>query len=365
MSLINDMLNDLDDRRNKQQTNRASLDWMSGQRNNGKNNWQLPLVACIVVLIFLVIAYGVWNYQNVATLTAVDKLLAISVDEKKIGNEKVGGGVLAKTNMFQKTVPESHKVSALSSIENEADRADEGLPDQPKLTKSVQQEKPKTIAAVAKKITLDQPRRLSNIKSGTSTITTIRTAKPLTLSQRDREQYRRAEQLIRQQRLLEAEEQLQVFLQTNAQAPRSGELLVSLWLSQQQRNKASTLLASLRSYHPHNTRLLMLEARMALQNQQADKAVTLLMTEQPVLASHLDYYELLGLAARQNKQYQLSVEVYRGLLEFDSQRGDWWVGMGIALEFQQQASAARNAYQQALQSKTISSALRSYAKKKL
>ncbi|WP_101758879.1 lipopolysaccharide assembly protein LapB [Oceanicoccus sp. KOV_DT_Chl] len=359
MSLINDMLNDLDDRRSGQRGNEVSLDWMSGHKIHGENRWQLPLIACVVILIFIVIAYGVWSYQSKTSMTVIDKLSLVRSESRVVetlaaGDQQVLDAVAIDAEVNDKSV----KVVNGSATATQA-------------KKSVTKAEPPAVkkntipAEISLPTERKSPKSVQKIHVNDVVAAPIKTQKPLTLDQRDREQYQRAEMLLRQQRFTEAELLLQDFLSQYAQAPHSGELLVSLWISQQQWQQAQNLLTSLRGFYPQNIRLIMLDARLALQQKQTDKAVALLMSEQPVLSEHQDYYELLGITARQNKQYQLSAEVYRGLLGFDSQRGDWWVGMAIALEMQQQSSAARDAYRQALLSKNITPALRNYAQKKL
>ena len=88
------------------------------------------------------------------------------------------------------------------------------------------------------------------------------------------------------------------------------------------------------------------------------------MSEQPLLSGNSDYYELVGLAARKNQQLELSEQVYRGLLDYDASRGDWWMGLAIAID-QQANPAAKQAYQQAINSQHLSVALRNYARQRL
>jgi MSHA biogenesis protein MshN len=97
----------------------------------------------------------------------------------------------------------------------------------------------------------------------------------------------------------------------------------------------------------------------------AEKAIDLLMRDKPLVAENFSYYELLGLAARKNNQFTLSEQAYRGLLEANSARGDWWVGLAVALDAQGNMGGARSAYNNALKTVEISAPLRDYARQRL
>ncbi len=49
MSLVNDMLNDLDDRRSQKAREEVNLDWMTGQKQTSKNKWLMPLMTIVVI----------------------------------------------------------------------------------------------------------------------------------------------------------------------------------------------------------------------------------------------------------------------------------------------------------------------------
>ncbi len=198
------------------------------------------------------------------------------------------------------------------------------------------------------------------IKSGA-----IKKALPPSPEQRDRQVAQNARKMLRAGNASTAEQSLRVFLQQQPTALHSGEVLASILLSQQRFNDVEVLLSSLRQIYPSELGLLAIEARRLLLTGNAKQSVDMLMSEQPTVKGHTDYYELLALAARQNKQYQLSEQVYRGLLETDNGQGDWWVGMGIALDAQGDIAQAKTVYQQALKTKRTSVVLANYARQRL
>lgn len=188
---------------------------------------------------------------------------------------------------------------------------------------------------------------------------------PLSNKQRDNKTHSEAKQLLRVGDNLRAEKLLEDFITQQPLARRSGEMLASIYLSQQRFDKARSLIGVLRDTYPTDAGLLSIEARLLLLGGQADKAVSLLMAYKPDIASHEDYYELLGLAARKNEQYLLSEQVYKGLLDVNAGRGDRWVGLAIALDAQGKSAAARSAFREALKTGTTSTKLADYARRRL
>lgn len=97
-----------------------------------------------------------------------------------------------------------------------------------------------------------------------------------------------------------------------------------------------------------------LKARIfALQgNQKA--ALQVLSTTAPSLEDHTSYYALMAAMSESLHQYKNAVEIYRQLLNVDSQNAQWWLGFGVSLDKNHQTSDAAYAYERALKSGSIS-----------
>ena len=67
------------------------------------------------------------------------------------------------------------------------------------------------------------------------------------------------------------------------------------------------------------------------------------------------------MAAQREKQYELSVQVYKNLLRFDSSVGAWWLGLAISQDLYGLKADARGNFQQAIRTGRISPSLRDYA----
>ncbi|ARN73592.1 tetratricopeptide repeat protein [Oceanicoccus sagamiensis] len=337
MSLVNDMLNDLDDRRNQQAREEVNLDWMTGQKQTSKNKWLMPLLSLAVIVLFIVVAFSVFQYQTTANSSAIDKLAAIKkpVAEKPVKPEVVA--VEKQREPVETVVPSVVEVAPVA-------KAIVTSPVQkPVASKSLPKASPPPAAA-------KKP---------------IKKQKPLSLPQRDLIASQEAKKLIRNNQSVVAEEKLAAFMQKNPLAIRSGKVLASLWLSQKKEAQAQQLLVPLRDIAPRDIELIMIQARLFYAAGNPLEAIALMKTERPAVNVHAGYYELLGFIARSDQQYELSVQSYRRLLEYDASRGDWWVGMAIALDMQSKSALAKEAYRRGIDSRRISKSLNDYARKRL
>ena len=90
-------------------------------------------------------------------------------------------------------------------------------------------------------------------------------------------------------------------------------------------------------------------ARQLLARDQPERARDLLLAHAPDSKNDADYQLLLGAALRQNGQHEQALALYQSLADTHPRRGQVWIGLGSTLETLHQPQAAREAYQRALQ----------------
>ena len=382
MSIVNDMLNDLEKRRGEQTKSDINIDWMAGEKNATKNRYFKPLLWLASGLVFLAIASGVWRNINTANTEAVEHLsnaeniikaadspMAVQPAETSESNEvralaasKVAKPIIAKPIVAKPTVSESRAIVKASVLASEVVT----------LTNRPAQVTADSAEVVDEKISQPNSLRPTEKSRSAATMTSenkvaqiVRAPTPRSSEQRDRSAFKKAEELIRDKQSAAAEQVLVNETTSNPQAVRSGTALASLLISQRRFEEAQELLVHLLRENPGSIELVKTQARLFLVTIKPRKAMDLLMKFSPPMSAHTDYYELLGLSARQEQQYELSVQAYKGLLRYNASRGDWWVGMAIALDMQGEIKAARSAYRSALRSKKIAPTLRDYAQQRL
>lgn len=96
-----------------------------------------------------------------------------------------------------------------------------------------------------------------------------------------------------------------------------------------------------------------------------NEALALLSEQLPAVDEYSDYHALLASFYHQQKQFEQAVERYSALLEFNSDVADWWVGMGIGLDQLKRYEDAALAYRQALALPNLKSSLAQYSEQRL
>lgn len=188
---------------------------------------------------------------------------------------------------------------------------------------------------------------------------------PRTLSPHEQatQQYNTALQALAQNEILQAETALRAALAADPGHTDACETLATLMLQQGRRDDAVQLLAAALEHNPRQARLAMLQARLLADAGQDAEAVTVL--EGALGDADADYQALLGaLQQRLGNDAQAAV-AYRQALAGAPQRGTWWLGLGISLERSRQPTAALDAYRNALRDTTLTAQVSDYVRARI
>ncbi len=471
MSLVNDMLNDLERRRSEQPSRGVDLQWLTGQGTGPGRRPRKPLYAAVVVVAVILVVVVAWLYRPVFSAGGVEavssapqpgvssdaadsapQLLGVSWSSRDgatelrvtlsdftpysvnrdsdglilrfygLDNQLDAGAIepvdpvesvtvsrrggdsvvaLAIRGEFDfsdrvldreagrmalaiRPLPDTESASgrgessasetSLAASERPRVKAPAPKPETPKPEMRTARPGAETSGSAGSEAQSTQPAADSDSgKPAASTAVAVAKspapAEPerqqLTVSQRDMRLARQAKQWLRAGDSQRVETELRAFLDQHPGAPRSSKVLASLWLSRGEYSRADEVLDAALGAAPGDIELRTLKARSLLAREDHAGAVDWLMQVKPDLDRHPQYYALLGFAARRNQQYQLSAQTYRGLVASDERRGDWWVGLGIALDAQGNTGAAKQAFQRAVASPQISAALKQYARQRL
>ena len=407
MSLVNDMLNDLDRRRSPQGAAPEALEWMVGQTPVRRRSRSLPLLALLALTFIVALAalgYYLWGPLTGYGAAAADRLLVTTRTTEKATQ------ATAATSLAEGEKP---AVSDLQSSDDSAviaatpavsaatvitpiDLAVEPVVEP--LVESVVKPvvEPKPLAQALASAASTAPLRIDNngaqlLATATKgpgvspaatdgplpvvikvpTVDSAPAANPVKTifspspSQRDQGVARRGRALIRSGANADAEVLLRQQLQQQPDSSASATLLASLLLSQKHYDQVTSLLAQQRAVNPQHIGLLQLEARLLMATARAEQAQQLLLSQQPPVAEYPAYYELLALAARQYQDFELAQHSYQQLLASDPGRGDWWVGLAVVLDEQALPQQALQAYSRGLRTQRIGADLASYARQRV
>lgn len=158
-----------------------------------------------------------------------------------------------------------------------------------------------------------------------------------------------------------ASDELQSFVAGHPTHVAARERLALAWLAAGQTNAAETLLRAGLQSNPGEIRFARVLGHSVLSRGLAQDALTLLRPLAPPMAKDPDYHALLAAAEQGTGAHALAATRYRGLLQVQAANGQWLVGLGISLAALGDSRAAAAAFNRALDDRTLAEPLRAYA----
>jgi len=141
-------------------------------------------------------------------------------------------------------------------------------------------------------------------------------------------------------------------------AHQSRETLIKLLLSRGQTARAGTLADAGLSIAPNHSGFKKAKARFLIADKNYESAAALLSARAPEPRSDLEYHELLASAQLGAGDFVGAMQNYRQLLQFDGSQTRWWYGYAVANDRLGNVSVAKQSYEQALKGASLSVGLR-------
>jgi len=173
--------------------------------------------------------------------------------------------------------------------------------------------------------------------------------RPLNNEQRAEQALRRGVGLLGQGRQAEAEQALQEALQIDPRQLRARETLAALYFNSGRLSEAQTLLAEGVRLSPRAAGLVQFYARLMADQGELDTALTALQRARPPLEGNPDYHALLAALYQRAARHEPAAWTYRQLLAQHGTQAAWWMGLGISLEALGDTAPALEAYVKAHQ----------------
>jgi len=170
---------------------------------------------------------------------------------------------------------------------------------------------------------------------------------------------KKSQDLSTQQRLLEKT------LQLDSKHFSAHLLLANNLLQQGTTDRAILSLQKSLTQLPKNTPLTNILAQLYLQTQQTTKALNTLLTINPATTQDETFLSLLAASYQQANDAQNSSTLYQKLLTINPQKAEYWLGLAMAYEKLNQATHAVTAYQQALNKNSLKPSIVSYIKQRI
>lgn len=143
------------------------------------------------------------------------------------------------------------------------------------------------------------------------------------------------------------------------------ESLAAVYLSQEELNLAYDVLNKGLEFEPHNFRLLTMKSRLLVEQGQHREALALLEQFKPDIHKEPEYYGVMAAIFETLGRTTEAGSLYQTLVGIEPSNGQYWLGFAIALENKKSTQQAIQAYMRASQSENAQPSVRVYAETRL
>lgn len=116
---------------------------------------------------------------------------------------------------------------------------------------------------------------------------------------------------------------------------------------------------------PNHAGFKKVKARILIADGQLDEAVQLLLSRAPAVDEDLEYHDILATAQLASRDYAGALISYTELVQQDQGQGKWWYGFAASQDSLGNANAARQGYSQAVAMPNLSASLRRRSQERL
>lgn len=163
----------------------------------------------------------------------------------------------------------------------------------------------------------------------------------------------------------EADLTLEEYISANRFAHQSRETYAKLLMSRGRVADANALIDAGIQLAPNHAGFKKVKARILMSSGQLADAVDILISRAPSVAADPEYHDLLASAQLSSRDFSGAVISYRGLVQSDETQGKWWYGFAAAHDQLGNLEAARQAYVRAMQFGNLSANLRRRSQERL
>ena len=189
--------------------------------------------------------------------------------------------------------------------------------------------------------------------------------KELTPQQRAENEYRKAIALMQQGRVIEAISGLEQTLLINANHATARQTMVGLLLESKRQAEAERKLQEGLNIDPAQSGFAMLLARLQVERGDAHGGVVTLQNSLTHAAGRADYVAFLAALLQREGRHKEAIDHYMQAVRLSPQSGVWWMGLGISLQVENRLNEAQDAFNRAKASGSLSPELQSFVEQKL
>ncbi len=187
----------------------------------------------------------------------------------------------------------------------------------------------------------------------------------ISAQQQAENEFRRADQLMRQGRNTEAMIGYEATLRLDPGHVLARQTLVSLLLEKRRNADAERVLQEGLDISPQQSGFAMLLARLQVEHGGLPQALDTLLKTLPYAEKQPDYQAFVAALLQRQNRHAEAVDHYQKALQLKPQSGVWMMGMGISLRAEQRDAEAREVFKRALDSNTLNAELRAFVEQQL
>lgn len=212
---------------------------------------------------------------------------------------------------------------------------------------------------------VDKPVPATTAKLAPSATVDKRPSSPVGGREQAEADYRRAMSLVNGARIAEATDVLLDSLRRDGGHVASRQLLARLLVEQRRFDEAAAILAEGLALHPGQVAWAMTLARLQVERGDLASAARVLQASESYAGGNADYLGFLGHVLHRLGQHRAASERYLAATRIAPGEGRWWLGLGLALEADHRAGEARDAFVRARASGSLNPDLAAVVDQKL
>ncbi|MFV2061470.1 MAG: tetratricopeptide repeat protein [Gammaproteobacteria bacterium] len=350
MSVINQMLHDLENRRSQMSPNNnfsyQNLSFVPNLLNSNKfEKIMYGLILCVVLVSLVLFAFKVQYADQKTTIPTI--INAQAKTEPALKPTPASIETLPKLAITEKSRPKQQaEYEVATSVIN---------PEEKVVVKKI----------VTGKSFSESKNNSSEATNNKRDSVVYKRNRELSAKQKAENQYQSAYKYILSGDTINAQEALRNALMVMPGHTKSRELLAGIYIKNGRIVEARTLLQYGMRISPEHTIFAKLYARILMDENDIVTAISVLLRNPPEQSVDADYHALLAALYQKNNQHHEAASVYNQLLKLRDSNGVWWLGMAISLEALGKNSQARLAYEKAKISGNLSTGLVKYSNQRV